>query len=77
MLVASNSVPAKTTAELIALAKASLVNLHTARTAPGSNNHLASELLNSMAGIQTDHIPYRGSAPLLTDLIGGRIHFAL
>src|SRR5262249_5669284 len=42
----------------------------------GSSNHLVAELLNTMAGIETSHIPYRGSAPMMTDLIGGRIQFA-
>jgi tripartite-type tricarboxylate transporter receptor subunit TctC len=41
----------------------------------GSINHLGAELFNSMAKIQTNHIPYRGSAPALTDLIGGRLDF--
>ncbi len=41
----------------------------------GSINHLGAELFNSMANIQANHIPYRGSAPALADLIGGRIHY--
>lgn len=41
----------------------------------GSINHLAAELFNSMAKIQANHVPYRGSAPALTDLIAGRLHF--
>jgi tripartite-type tricarboxylate transporter receptor subunit TctC len=76
MLVANNDVPVKTAAELIALAKAKPGELSFGSYGTGSNNHLIAELLNSMAGIQTNHIPYRGSAPMMTDLIGGRIQFA-
>jgi tripartite-type tricarboxylate transporter receptor subunit TctC len=42
----------------------------------GSSNHLVAELFNKMAGIEANHIPYRGSAPMMTDLIGGRIQYA-
>ena len=76
VLVANPTVPAKTAAELIALAKAKPGTLSFGSYGTGSINHLAAELLNSMAGIQTNHIPYRGSAPMMTDLIGGRIQFA-
>ena len=41
----------------------------------GSINHLSAELFNSMTGIQANHIPYRGAAPALTDLIAGRVHY--
>src|SRR5882757_8104492 len=76
MLVANNDVPVKTAAELIALAKTKPGELSFGSYGTGSNNHLIAELLNTMAGIQTNHIPYRGSAPMMTDLIGGRIQFA-
>ncbi|AMN40586.1 Bug family tripartite tricarboxylate transporter substrate binding protein [Rhodoplanes sp. Z2-YC6860] len=76
MLVANNDVPVKNAAELIALAKSKPGELSFGSYGTGSNNHLFAELLNSMAGIQTNHIPYRGSAPMMTDLIGGRIQFA-
>jgi tripartite-type tricarboxylate transporter receptor subunit TctC len=76
ILVANPKVPAKNTRELIALAKAKPGQLKYGSYGTGSINHLASELLNSMAGIQTNHIPYRGSAPMMTDLIGGRLDFA-
>ena len=45
------------------------------RYGTGSINHLSVELFNSMTGIQANHIPYRGAAPALTDLIAGRIHY--
>jgi len=76
MLVSNNDVPVRTAADLIALAKAKPGTLSFGSYGTGSNNHLIAELLNSMAGIQTNHIPYRGSAPMMTDLIGGRIQFA-
>src|SRR6266581_4893210 len=76
MLVANNAVPVKTAAELIALAKTKPGALSFGSYGTGSNNHLIAELLNTMAGIETSHIPYRGSAPMMTDLIGGRIQFA-
>ncbi len=76
MLVANKDVPVKTAADLIALAKAKPDELAFGSYGTGSSNHLVAELLNSMAGIKTNHIPYRGSAPMMTDLIGGRIQFA-
>jgi len=76
VLLANNDVPAKTAAELIALAKAKPGELAFGSYGIGSSNHLVAELLNTMAGIETNHIPYRGSAPMMTDLIGGRIQFA-
>ncbi len=76
MLVANNDVPVKTAADLIALAKAKPGTLSFGSYGTGSSNHLVAELLNTMAGIETNHIPYRGSAPMMTDLIGGRIQFA-
>jgi tripartite-type tricarboxylate transporter receptor subunit TctC len=76
VLLANNDVPVKTTADLIALAKAKPGTLSFGSYGTGSSNHLVAELLNTMAGIETNHIPYRGSAPMMTDLIGGRIQFA-
>jgi tripartite-type tricarboxylate transporter receptor subunit TctC len=76
VLVANPSVPAKNAKELIALAKSKPGELAFGSYGTGSINHLAGELFNSMAGIQANHIPYRGSAPMMTDLIGGRLHYA-
>ncbi|MEA2953900.1 MAG: hypothetical protein QOJ96_3420 [Alphaproteobacteria bacterium] len=67
------SVPASSIAELIALAKASPGKLNFASTGSGSSVHLAAELFASMAGIKLTHVPYRGSAPALTDLLGGHV----
>jgi tripartite-type tricarboxylate transporter receptor subunit TctC len=76
VLLANPSVFAKSAKELIALVKAKPGELSFGSYGTGSINHLGGELFNSMAGIQANHIPYRGSAPMLTDLIAGRIHFA-
>src|ERR1044071_2777445 len=76
VLAANNALPVKTTADLIALAKAKPGTLSFGSYGTGSSNHLVAELFNSMAGIEANHIPYRGSAPMMTDLIGGRIQYA-
>jgi len=70
-------VKAKTLAEFIALAKASPGQLSYASPGNGSTGHVATELLKSMAGIDLVHVPYRGSAPALTDVIGGRVEMSL
>ena len=76
LFVANNDVPVKSAADLIALAKAKPGELSFGSYGTGSSNHLVAELFNTMAGIETNHVPYRGSAPMMTDLIGGRIHYA-
>ncbi len=67
------SVPAKTIPELIALAKQEPGKLTYASAGVGSGIHLGAELFATMAGIKLTHIPYKGSAPALTDLIGGHV----
>jgi len=76
LLVANNAVPVKNATDLIALAKAKPGEVSFGSYGNGSSNHLVAELFNTMAGIETSHVPYRGSAPMMTDLIGGRIQFA-
>src|SRR5215216_2738961 len=76
VLVANPSLPAKSAKDLIGLAKAKPGELSFGSYGTGSINHLGGELFNAMAGIQTNHIPYRGSAPMLTDLLAGRIQYA-
>lgn len=76
VLVANPAVPVKSATDLIALAKAKPGQLGFGSYGPGSINHLGGELFNLMAGIQANHIPYRGSAPMMTDLIGGRLDYA-
>ena len=72
-LVVHPSVPAKNTAELIALAKARPGALNMASSGDGSSAHLTGELFKSMAGINMTHVPYKGGAPAMTDLIGGQV----
>jgi tripartite-type tricarboxylate transporter receptor subunit TctC len=67
-------VAAKSIKELVALAKRDPGKLNYASAGPGSGIHLAAELFASMAGIKLTHIPYRGSAPALNDLIGGHVN---
>lgn len=67
------SVQAHSIAELIALARREPGKLDYASAGPGSGIHLAAELFASMAGIKLTHIPYRGSAPALNDLLGGHV----
>jgi tripartite-type tricarboxylate transporter receptor subunit TctC len=73
VLVVHAGLKIKTFAEFIAYARANPGKLDYASTGPGSASHLAGELLNDMAKIQTVHVPYRGGAPALQDLLGGRV----
>jgi tripartite-type tricarboxylate transporter receptor subunit TctC len=68
-----DSVPAKTFKEFIELAKREPGKFTYASAGVGTSNHLAGELLNSMAGIRMVHVPYKGSAPALADLLGGQV----
>ena len=67
------SLPAKTVKELIAFAKARPNQVLFSSSGSGSGQHLAMELLNRMGGIQLVHVPYKGTAPSITDLVGGRV----
>ena len=73
VLVVSPSLGVKTLAQYIALAKAKPGVLNYASTGSGSASHLAGELFNQEANIDITHIPYKGGAPALTDLLGGRV----
>ncbi len=75
VLTVRNDIPARTTAELIALAKKSPRKLNYGSVGIGSVFHLAAELFDSMAATETVHIPYKGSTEALTDMIGGRIDY--
>ena len=77
MLVVNPSLPAKSVQEFIAYAKANPGKLNFGSGGAGATPHLAGEMLKSMAGIQVTHIPYKGGAPALADLIGGQIQFML
>ncbi|MDB5927962.1 MAG: hypothetical protein JWN13_6898 [Betaproteobacteria bacterium] len=74
MLVVHPSLPAASVKELIALAKAKAKQLTFGSAGSGSPPHLAGELFQSLANVQFVHVPYKGSAPALTDLIGGQIN---
>jgi len=74
IMVAHPSVPAQTVPELIAYAKANPGKVTMASFGTGSASHLAGELFKFMAGIDMVHIPYRGGAPMTTDLIGGQVN---
>ena len=67
------SVPAKTVPEFVAYAKANSGKLNMASNGNGTTSHLAGELFKMMTGINMLHVPYRGAAPALTDLIGGQV----
>ena len=73
MLVVESNVPAKNMGELVALAKAQPGKLNFASTGPGSLPHLAGELLKLMAKIDIVHVPYRGAAPAMNDLLGQQV----
>lgn len=67
------SLPAKNLKELIALAKSKPGQLNYGTSGVAGSNHLAAELFKHMAGININHVPYKGNAPALTDLIGGHV----
>jgi len=75
LLLANNSVPANDLKEFVAYAKTTTTPLFYGSTGPGSILHLMGEVLKRDAGIKMDHVPYRGAAPLVTDLIAGRVQF--
>ena len=73
VFVVNPAVKANTLGELIALAKAKPGSLTFASSGNGSPQHLAGEMFQRMAGVQMLHIPYKGSGPAMTDLIGGQV----
>jgi tripartite-type tricarboxylate transporter receptor subunit TctC len=73
----TNALPVKSVAELIAYAKAKPNELLYATPGLGSTAHVSTELFKSMTGVQMTHVPYKGSAPALTDLIAGRVHLTI
>jgi tripartite-type tricarboxylate transporter receptor subunit TctC len=73
VLMVHPSLPVKNVQELIALAKAKPGMLNFGSSGIGSTNHLAGELLKSMTGIDIVHVPYKGAAPAMNDLIAGHI----
>jgi|RhiMetdeSRZDD1v2_1073273.scaffolds.fasta_scaffold525871_1 tripartite-type tricarboxylate transporter receptor subunit TctC len=74
VLVVHPSVPAKTLNEFIALAKFKPAQITFGSAGSGSPGHLTGELFKDMAGVDLVHVPYQGSAPAISDLLGGQIH---
>ena len=77
LLAVHPGIPARNVQELIALAKARPGTLTFASSGIGSSSHLAGEMLKFMAQIDITHVPYRGTGPALTDLLGGTVSMAL
>jgi tripartite-type tricarboxylate transporter receptor subunit TctC len=73
VMVSHPSLPAKNVKDVIGLAKARPGQINYSSSGPGGAPHLAGELLKSMAGIDLAHIPYKGSGPSFTDLLGGQV----
>ena len=73
VLVATPSFPANNVRELIALAKAKPDTLNFASSGNGQSTHLSGELFNAMAVVKISHVPYKGSAPALTDVMSGQV----
>ena len=74
VLVVNHEVPARSVAELIRLARAKPGSLDFASGSTGSTGHLAGELFKQLTGTYMVHIPYKGSAPAVADLLAGRVH---
>jgi tripartite-type tricarboxylate transporter receptor subunit TctC len=77
VLVVNNEVPAKSVAELVALAKAKPGVLNYASAGVGTPAHLAGEMLNLLADIKVTHVPYKGAAPALLDVIAGNAQYII
>ena len=73
VLEVNPEVPVKSVAELIAYAKANPGKLNVASSGAGTSIHLSGDLFKMMTGVQMQHVPYKGSAPMLTDLLGGQV----
>jgi tripartite-type tricarboxylate transporter receptor subunit TctC len=76
LLVINPEVPIHSVKELIATAKAKPGSLSYGSTGSGSSNHLSMELFRTMTGANLVHVPYKGSAPMVTDLLGGHVQVA-
>ncbi|MGZ8230032.1 MAG: tripartite tricarboxylate transporter substrate binding protein, partial [Burkholderiales bacterium] len=73
VLVVHPSIPARSVKELLALAKARPGTLTSASAGVGSSNHLALVLFNMLAGVDVSHIPYKGAAPAVAEVMGGHV----
>uniref|UniRef100_UPI003F49866D Bug family tripartite tricarboxylate transporter substrate binding protein n=1 Tax=Cupriavidus yeoncheonensis TaxID=1462994 RepID=UPI003F49866D len=77
VLLVSPSLPVKSVAELIAYIKSHPGKVNYGSAGPGSTEHLSGELFRSMTGTDIVHVPYKGGAPMMTDLIAGQIQMAV
>ncbi len=77
VLVVRPTLPVKSLKELVAYAKANPNKLNYASSGNGSLQHVSTELLNQMAGIQITHVPYKGTGPAMTDLLGGNVDMTI
>ena len=73
VMTVNPEVPAKTVAEFIAYAKANPGKINMASSGNGTSVHLSGEMFKAMTGVEMQHVPYRGSAPAMTDLIAGQV----
>jgi tripartite-type tricarboxylate transporter receptor subunit TctC len=76
VMVVHPSVPAKTVPEFIAYAKANPGKINMASSGVGTSIHMSGELFKLLTGVNMQHVPYRGSAPMLTDLLAGQVQVA-
>jgi tripartite-type tricarboxylate transporter receptor subunit TctC len=76
VMVVHPSVPAKTVPEFIAYAKANPGKINMASSGVGTSIHMSGELFKLLTGVSMQHVPYRGSAPMLTDLLAGQVQVA-
>jgi tripartite-type tricarboxylate transporter receptor subunit TctC len=75
VLIVHPSVPAKTVPEFLAYVRANPQKVNMASSGVGTTPHLAGELFKMMAGVDFQHVPYRGAAPAMTDLLAGQVQF--
>lgn len=76
VMVANKAIPARTPAEFVAWAKAQPRGVSVASTGNGTAQHLTAELFKGRTGVNAEHVPYRGDAPMITDLLSGTVQFA-
>ncbi len=77
VLIVHPSVPAKAVSELIAYIKANPGKVNFGSAGPGSTEHMSGELFRAMLGVDIVHVPYKGGAPMMTDLVAGQIQMAI
>ena len=73
VMTVNKDVPAKTVAEFIAYVKANPGKVNLASSGNGTSVHLSGEMFMAMSGAKMQHVPYRGAAPAITDLLGGQV----